>query len=266
MMKNLFTIKLKLLLQWVDRDFELSRQQMALVIFLFLLVGFGLRLGYWFMRERPPQDEKAYIECIERIKSNQKPLKPTTLMVLIGSHVSRLGISPEITLRFMNLGYALLWLVVMYFLCRDAFDNDKAGLLGMAFATFNPYSVRMACQIMREPLYILIFTLSLWCVVRLIKSKKYSLYPIGLGILTVLGAGTRYEGFEITFFLPLGMIVLLAQYKTKYIKRCIINCVMYFLVVTLFIGVLYYFDVNLIYRAESKTINYIHVITGKEWE
>ena len=106
--------------------------------------------------------------------------------------------------------YAMLWVLAMFFLCQDIFDDNKAGLLGMSFAAFNPYSVRMACQILREPLYILLFTLSLWCAVRVIRIKGGNLlYPVIIGILTIFGFYARAEGLEIILFLPLAVIIIL---------------------------------------------------------
>jgi asparagine N-glycosylation enzyme membrane subunit Stt3 len=146
--------------------------------------------------------------------------------------------------------YAMLWVWVIFFLCRDIFDSDKAGLLGMALAAFNPYSVRMACQILREPLYILLFTMSLWCTVRLIKSEKVNFfYPAFIGVMTILGFYTRFEGVEIALFVPLAAIILC---KKQCFHQAAANFTIYFLTITLLAA-------GLLYAGDS----YMQKIPGK---
>jgi len=241
-MKN----KLASLLHFLDRDFTLSKRQVIFAAMALLIIGLGLRCGYWTMRDHPPRDEEFYIQAVENINNHdpawfKKYDYYSPLMPKIAATVCRSGITAETALHMLNMGYAMLWVLVMFFLCRDVFDDDKAGLLGMALAAFNPYSVRMACQILREPLYILIFTVSLWCAVRVIRGKGVNLlYPAIIGALTMLGIYTRFEGFEITLFLPLAAIIILLQYKIQYLRQAVTNCVIYFLTVAILAAALFW--------------------------
>lgn len=247
------------LLNCLDRDFTLSKRQVLFAFLALLIIGLGLRCGYWAMRDRPPRDEKFYIQAVENINSNDpacfnKYNHYSPLMPWIASALCRYGFTAETALHILNMGYAMLWVLVMFFLCRDVFDDDKAGLLGMALAAFNPYSVRMACQILREPLYILIFTLSLWIAVRFIKSQGGNpLHPLLLAGLTMLGFFTRYEGIEISLFLPLSIAVIFIQYKWQYIRRCIYSLAIYMFIVGLMTGLLFEFD-NAYMRNTDKNV------------
>jgi len=233
-------------LHFMERDFKLSKHHLYALVLLLLIVGFGLRYGYSLMRERQPRDAKFYIQAVENINSNDpawfsKYDYYSPLMPLMAASLYDFGIDAKNALIMLNIAYTMLWVLVMFFLCRDVFDDDKAGLLGMSFAVFNPYSIRMASQILREPLYILIFTLCLWLAVKVVKSKGANLlYPVIIGLLTMLAIYTRFEGFEVILFLPLAAIIILMQYKAKYFRQVVSNCVIYFLTLLIIIGTLFY--------------------------
>ncbi len=240
-MKN----KLASILHFLDRDFTLSKRQVLFAFLALLIIGTGLRCSYWTMRDHPPRDEEFYIQAVENINNHdpawfKKYDYFSPLMPQIAAAACHSGITAEMALHILNMGYAVLWVGIMFFLCRDVFNDDKAGLLGMALAAFNPYSVRMACQILREPLYILIFTVSLWCAVRVIRGKGVNLfYPVIIGALTMLGIYTRVEGFEITLFLPLAAIIIILQYKMQYFRLAVTNCIIYFLTVAILASALF---------------------------
>ena len=257
----------------ISSNIKFSRRQVFFVALLLLLAGTGLRCGYGLLRERDARDERVYIQAVGNMcAGNNSSLNNTaqynrsSLMIRIACTVCQLGFSPENTLRGLNLVYSMIWLIVMFFLCRDVFDNYIAGLLGMTFAAFNPYSARMACQILREPLYILIFTLSLWCAVKFIKNEENKLYPIILGFLTVLGFFTRYEGIEIGLFLPLAVMVLFMQKKKQRIKRCVLSLALYLLAIGVGTGMLLLADNGYLSRSAGKTTGYYKLFTGDRWE
>lgn len=256
-------------LEFLNHDFKLSRHQVFFAVVALLIIGLGLRCGYWAMRDRPPRDEKFYIQAVENINkkdstSFEKHEYYIQLMPWIASALCRFGISAETALRSLNLFYATLWVLIMFFLCRDVFGDSNVGLLGLAFAAFNPYSVRMASQILREPLYILLFTLSLWCAVRIIRSKGVNMfYPASLGVLSVLSVHTRIEGFEIMLFLPLAVIVLFVQYRKNILKRCIYSCIVYvFSLTVLTMGIMFtHSGSDYILGINKKTVGYYNTFT-----
>lgn len=254
-------------LEFLDRDFKLSRHQVFFAVMALLIIGLGLRLTYWTIRERPPRDEKVYIQTVEKINTgDQDWIKKSgyipPLMPYIASNVCNLGVSPETALHTLNMIYAMLWVLVMFFLCRDVFDDDKAGLLGMTFAAFNPYSVRMACQILREPLYMLLFTLALWCAVKVIRNHSVNLlYPALLGMLTVLGFYARIEGAEIVLFLPLAIVIILLRHKWQYFRRCLNNLAIYLFMLGLIVALLIKFDNSYMCNFNHKACGYFKLFT-----
>jgi 4-amino-4-deoxy-L-arabinose transferase-like glycosyltransferase len=254
------------LLVFLDREFTLSRRQLILAALIIFLAGFGLRYSYLLLRERPPRDEQFYIQTVEKMTENDdsrnRDYEFGPLMPAIAVSLVKLGFEPATALRTLNMVYSMLWILVMFFLCRDVFGNNKAGLLGMAIASFNPYTIRMSSQILREPLYLLIFTLSLWCALRFIKSKKYNIYPAILGLLTVLGFLTRYEGIEISLFMLLAVIIIFMQYKWQRIRMCIYGLAAYLFTVGVIIGALINFDNAYICNTNQKAIEYYKLFTG----
>ena len=252
---------LKSLLEKFDRPLHLSPRQVVLFIILLLVIGGGLRYGYWKMCYRNAKDEQKYIKIVERL-NHGKDIKRTRLMSVIAHLVCyQCSSSPEKTLRVLNFLYSLAWLLVIFYLCQDIFADRKMGLVGMAFATCNPYSIRMSCQILREPLYMLIFTTALWVSVKLIKSNRYTLYPIFLGAFVVLGGYTRYEGIEIFIFLPLACGI--AYFKLKHPLRVLAySLICYFLSLILFYSILINYDKSFLEQYERKAVGYYKVLTG----
>ncbi len=263
---------LDFLLQLLDRDFFLSKRQILFAALTLLIIGVGLRCGYWTMRDRPPRDEIFYIQAVENINSNdpawlEKYNYFGPLMPLAAASVCRFGIAPETALRTLNVVYSSLWLLIMFFLCYEVFSSSAIGLLGMMLAVFNPYSIRMSCQILREPLYLLIFTVSLWLAVRFIKNQGSNLlYPLLLAGLTVLGFFTRYEGIEISLFLPLAIIVILMQCKWQRIRICIYGLAVYLFTVGLIVGALINFNNIYMRNANQKAIEYIKLFSSNRWQ
>ncbi len=230
-----FGKKTTVFLTFIERDFCLTKKQVLLGVLLLLIATFGLRFGYSLMLDRQPSDARIYIQTVVNIKNNdpdwfEKSSYYSPLMPWIAGKVCGLGIEPETSLVMLNLIYGMIWVLVMFFLCRAVFDSDKIGLLGMAFAAFNPYSARMASQILREPLYILFFTLSIWCAVRYVKRPGNWLYPAMLGLLPLLGFCCRFEGLEIALFFPLALLVILMRDKMRSIKKCFVGLVIYLII------------------------------------
>ena len=260
-------------LEFLDRDIKLSRHQVFFAVMALFIIGLGLRCGYWMMRDRPPRDERFYVQTVEKMTINDDSWKKDygsnfgPLMPSLATMIAKLGFEPETALHTLNMVYSMLWVLIMFFLCRDVFDNDKAALLGMMLAVFNPYSIRMSCQILREPLYILIFAVSLWLAVRFIKNQGMNLlYPLLLAVLTMLGFLTRYEGIEISLFLPLAIIVIFIQYKWQRFRRCIYSLAIYLFTIALIVGALIKFDNIYMCNANRKAVGYFKLFGGNRWK
>lgn len=268
-MKN----KLASILHFLDRDFTLSKRQVLFAFLALLIIGLGLRCGYWAMRDRPPRDEKFYIQAvvdiINKADSWDRDYCPNfgPLMPMIAASACQAGFTPEATLRTLNIIYSCLWLMIMFFLCREVFSSSASGLLGMALAAVNPYSVRMASQILREPLYMLIFTIGLWLAVRFIKYQSWNpCYPLLLAALAILGFFTRYEGIEIGLFLPLAVIVIFMQHKWRQSRKCVYSLAVYLLAIGLSIGVLIKSENIYICNTSRKAAGYLELFTGERWK
>ncbi len=251
----------------MECKFSLSKKQVLFAILVLLIIGLGLRCGYWMMRDHPPRDEQLYIQNVEGIIKNDDSRKKDytfgPLMPMLAANVARFGLEPETALRSLNVAYSILWLLMMFLLCYEVFSSSTAGLLGMMLAVFNPYSIRMSCQILREPLYLLIFTTGLWLAVRFIKNQSLNpLYPLLLAGLTMLGFFTRYEGIEISLFLPLAIIVIFMQCKWQRVRMCFYSLAIYIVSFGLLIGALINSDNNYIRDTNQRVIGYFRLFTG----
>lgn len=211
-------------------------KHVGITVLILLVIGMGLRVGYRGMVDRPERDEVTYIHMIEDFvdvnNNTRQNLQPA--LIYVGSALHYLGIDIVSGLRCFNLICSLLWLFMMYLLGKAIFASAKAGLACLLLATFNPYTIRIAGQIMREPLYLLLFSFCLFCAIQLIRHKKIFLHSILLSILSVLGLVSRYEGVELLFVMPLAVIFSgfyafhTGHLKQKYIE--LIGCLAIYLI------------------------------------
>lgn len=212
-------------------------KHVGITVLILLVIGMGLRIGYRGMVDRPERDEVTYVNIIERfvdpnVDINQD-LQPA--LIYVGGALHYIGWDVILGLRCFNMMCSLLWLFVMYFLGKTIFNSSKAGLACLTITVFNPYTIRIAGQIMREPLYLLIISVCLLCAVQLILGNKMLFNSILLGFLTVLGIISRYEGLELLFIMPVAAIFYgLSIFrphtqKQKYIK--IISCLALYLTI-----------------------------------
>lgn len=190
------------------RSIDWCGHHIGVTVFLLLVVGMGLRLAYRGMVERPERDEISYIAMVEEVAASGEEAEPGMQRALIyaGLTISRLGFDVELGLRCFNLTCSFLWLVMMYFLGKAVFSSPEAGLVCLALAACNPYMIRMGGLIMREPLYLLVFSSGLFCAIQIVRGIDIGGYAILLGVLTVLGVWSRYEGIELLILIPVAVI------------------------------------------------------------
>lgn len=212
-------------------------KHVRVTVLILLVIGMGLRVGYRGMVDRPERDEVTYIHMIEdfiNVNSNTKQnLQPA--LIYVGSALHYLGMDVVSGLRCFNLICSLLWLLMMYLVGKAIFSSSNAGLACLTVAVFNPYTIRISGQIMREPLYLLILSVCLFCAIQLIRNNKMFFCSIGLGLLSVLGLVSRHEGLELLVIMPLAVIFSgfyafrTGRLKQKYIE--LISCLAIYLIV-----------------------------------
>ncbi len=192
----------------------------GLTVFLLLLVGTGLRLGYQGMVERSERDESFYITKAEKWEdlSEDDPTR-YPLLVHVGLLIDRLGFDVESGLRCFNLCCSGLWLYMMYQLGKAVFSSKNIGLICLALAVFNPYTIRIGAAVLREPLYLLVFSCGLFCATQIVRGVGILRYAALLGLLTILGLWSRAEGAEMQILMPLAVVFrAIAMWDAK-IKR-----------------------------------------------
>ncbi|MDD3228949.1 MAG: hypothetical protein PHE09_06980 [Oscillospiraceae bacterium] len=191
----------------IIRSVDWCGRHVGLTVIILLLIGMGLRVGYRGMVDRPERDELTYLAMIETsvLEDHVTPDAQRTL-IFVGTSVTKLGGDPEFWLRCFNLSCSLLWLFMIFFLGKTTTSSSLVGLCCLCLATFNPYSIRLSGQVMREPLYLLIFTYSLFCAIEIVRGKRLFLYSALLGPLTILGVWSREEGMELSVLMPLALL------------------------------------------------------------
>ncbi|MBQ9395813.1 MAG: hypothetical protein IJU23_09920, partial [Proteobacteria bacterium] len=102
---------------------------------------------------------------------------------------------------------SLSWLLVIFKLGEAVFRSKKTGLVCLAIAVFNPYTIRIAGKVLREPLHILLVSCGMLFCIKIICGEKILLYSALLGIFTILAAWSRLEGIEMLLWMPLAAIL-----------------------------------------------------------
>ena len=78
----------------------------------------------------------------------------------------------------------------------------------------------------------------------------------------MLGFFTRYEGIEISLFLPLAIIVIFMQCKWQRVRMCFYSLAIYIVSFGLLIGALINSDNNYIRDTNQRVIGYFRLFTG----
>lgn len=193
-------------------------QHVVVTVLILLVIGMGLRIGYRGMVDRPDRDEITYISWVEEASEQNHVSSPEMQHILIyaGVLMDKLGIDIEWGLRCFNLICSLLWLCMIYILGQTVFNSPRIGLICLTLAVFNPYTIRLAGQVMREPFYLLLFSVALFCAIQIIRDTGTMRFSILLGILPVLGVFCRYEAFELLLLMPLAVFFRLMARKTSH--------------------------------------------------
>ncbi len=206
----------------------------AVAVIVLLLTGTGLRIGYRFMVERPERDEVQYAAIVDQAAAEgieTLSFHAQRLMIYCGVVLKKAGVESETGLRGVNFSASLLWLVVVFFLGRSFFRSDKAGLIALTLAVFNPYSIRISGQILREPLYLLIFSGGIFCALQILRGKQMIFFSALLGVLTVAGGWARIEGWEMLAWMPLALLFHFLQLRHRRCrvdkKRITAGCITY---------------------------------------
>lgn len=189
---------------------EWCTRHAGITVLVLLVIGMGLRIGYRFIVDRPERDEITYIACVEKaavsgIESLNDPSQ--RLLVYVGVWLQKAGVDSELGLRCFNLTCSFLWLGMIYIIGKNIFLSEKAGICCLILAVFNPYTIRMAGQVLREPLYLLLFTVGFHCSVQIVRGWRMVFFAFLLGAITVLAAWTRIEGAEMLSWLPLALLI-----------------------------------------------------------
>lgn len=165
-------------------------------------------MGYRGFVEHPARDEMTYLSWVQKLSKNDISSLPTMhrALIYIGILIENIGFDVELGLRIFNIACALLWLLMMYLLGRTIFASSKAGLICLTLAVFNPYMIQISGQIMREPLYLLVFSAGLFCAVQIVLDVGTLCYASLLAPLTVLGIWSRDEGAEMLLLMIGAMI------------------------------------------------------------
>ncbi len=180
----------------------------GITVLILLVIGMGLRIGYRGMVDRPDRDEITYMKMIEAfaITDHAPPQVLQPSLIYVGGALYHWGVNIESGLRIFNLTCSLLWLFMMYLLGRAIFNSSVAGIASLILAVFNPYTIRISGQIMREPLYLLIISVCLFCAVHIIRGNKIFFHSTLLGLLSILGIISRNEGIELLIIMPLAAV------------------------------------------------------------
>ncbi len=177
-------------------------------LWLLLILGTALRIGYIGMVDHIGRDERTYVACIEHAAANgfeTLPPNAQRLMVYSGMWLKKAGVKPVAGMRIFNIASSVLWLVTVFFLGCAVFHSSGAGSVCLALAAFEPVTIRISGMILREPLHLLLFTFALLCAVRIVRGARLRLFCALLGVVSALAAWSRLEGWEMIYWMPLAL-------------------------------------------------------------
>lgn len=191
-----------------------------LILFLFLAIIF--RVSYRLCVERSDRDEVTYLYRIETFSNITFSLKENKdfLLICMGAYLSTCDINPNIGLRVVNLFFSILWIYLMYRISCIIFANTFQRCLVLFFCSFNPYSVRISMMILRDPIYLFLYTLSIYLSLLFLYSRINYSFSLLFPLVSVLSFWTRYEGIELVliYLITLAFFVILKAFQKKSIR------------------------------------------------
>ncbi|MDD3886236.1 MAG: hypothetical protein PHI35_05155 [Victivallaceae bacterium] len=130
---------------------------------------------------------------------------PGLIVVLRG--FAACGIDPEFGTLVFNIVCGMLLTWAAYWLASAFFMGERKYALIAAFlCAFHPMLLRHCSDVLRESSFILLFTLSLGCMVMMIRSRAWRWRVAGL-VAIMLTMSFRLEGVELMLFYVLAAVL-----------------------------------------------------------
>lgn len=115
-----------------------------------------------------------------------------------------------------NLCVGTLLIPAVYFLLKCLHVSVLSANFGAFLIAFNPYLIRLSCEIQRENVYLLTGILWLLCLICGIREKNCWL--VGAGFFLFLSCNSRYEAYE---FFPITIVTIL--FSTMTLRRKLLS-------------------------------------------
>ena len=222
-----------------------KRSTCIVIIMIFLALFF--RVSYRFCIERSDRDEITYLHRIDSFLNEDITTKENNyfLIICIGAFFKKHGFDPNIALRIVNLFFSVLWVYVMYLISKIVFTHQIQRYAVLLFCSINPYCVRISMMILRDPLYLFLFTSAIYlCLLFLHSRIKYS-FSFVMPVIVVMSFWARYEGLELIVLYCLTFAFALIARFSKKMKLSFASCAIHSIIfaTTLFVNVftLYHF-------------------------
>ena len=215
-------------------------------------VGVLLRLGYYFLNSGYyHRDEAAYLQQMQIAREwGIFSCSNVNYLIFLGS------LFPpwlaEYAVRCYNLLCSCLTMILMYFLCKNISGRSVWGVAGLFLIALNPAEIRASCTMLREPFFVLVYTVVLLTCVCYLQGKMKWSAPVICGIFSVWGMWARYEGLELYAFFPLALLFGIFGMNQRSWRNILGSAVVYFALVVTFSYILISFIPSLFFRIIAK--------------
>ena len=175
-----------------------KREAYTFILLLFFTVFVRLALIAFYPKIN--RDSLVFMKIAKNVAEGQsngfgvnsvQPLFP----MMIGG-LNWIGIPLDAAGYFIDVICSVIFAACSYFIVLELFKNRAAGLLFMSFCAFHPIFIEINKEILRDSLYLAVFSLFVLFEIRFILRRKYSDILL-LGCICGISPWIRNEGVEL---------------------------------------------------------------------
>ena len=178
-----------------------NREAYAFILLLFVTVFVRLTLIAFYPKVN--RDSLVFLKIAKSIANGQSDIlryysvQPLFPLTIAGLHW--LGIPLDAAGYFIDIFCSIVFTACSYYIVSPLLKNRIAGLLFMAFCAFHPIFIDINTEILRDSLYLAVFSLFVLHEIRFILRRKYT-DALFLGSVCGISPWVRNEGVELVFY------------------------------------------------------------------
>jgi hypothetical protein len=197
-------------------DFILPRKQMFFFLAVIFFFALALRAVRAFETGRIAKDAVDYVRMAQNISENgllnafALNARIPPLYIILMAAADRIGLGAETGGILISIVSGALLTIPVFFIAKRLFASPLPALIAAFLTAVHPNLVRVSAEILRDPLFYLLSTVSLWMMIESAATRR-NIFSFFAGIAAAFAVMTRSEGVEL-----MAAFILWSSYETLF--------------------------------------------------